>query len=50
MLEPVGELAEQTHQKFEEYAKYVSAPALACALLVGGCDCRPAEVRISTAA
>lgn len=41
VLEPARDLAEQTHDCFEQYARYV--PDIKCCLLIGGCDTRSAE-------
>jgi ATP-dependent RNA helicase DDX1 len=38
ILEPTRDLAEQTHTHFADFAKYLTQPALAPALFVGGVD------------
>ena len=46
VLEPARDLAEQTHQCFEAYAKHVTGPSLNCALLIGGVNTKAAETAL----
>eukprot|EP00879_Flechtneria_rotunda_P016993 GHRR01017789.1.p1 GENE.GHRR01017789.1~~GHRR01017789.1.p1 ORF type:complete len:516 (+),score=173.42 GHRR01017789.1:811-2358(+) len=41
VLEPSRDLAEQTHNCFQQYSKYLTAPSLSSVLLVGGMDAGP---------
>ena len=46
VLEPARDLAEQTHQCFEAYAKHVASPPVTCALLIGGVNTKAAEAAL----
>ena len=50
VLEPARDLAEQTAKAFESLAKYVSAPAISHALIIGGVDQREVTRALSNGA
>jgi hypothetical protein len=43
ILEPARDLAEQTHDCIESYARYLQDPHVKCALLIGGINTKEAE-------
>mmetsp|Transcript_24988 Transcript_24988/g.64939 ORF Transcript_24988/g.64939 Transcript_24988/m.64939 type:complete len:775 (+) Transcript_24988:177-2501(+) len=43
ILEPARDLAEQTHDCIESYARYLQDPHIKCALLIGGINTKEAE-------